>query len=194
MIVEKKCPVIETYHKKNELDIKLLRKRGNERTYRGWLIQRMKDARDQRNFDVCELLQTIYKKHSEFEKLSSRALVEIEIIEGWKGIDNIQIMKGFEQDFLIKSNIKDKETGEITTTTHQIPFEKVNTLFFWIKGWKVGEKHKCYDFSEKLGYSDWKELWKERKEYFELYYYPIKVLESLGIVKYSGRGDVTRIK
>ena len=115
-------------------------------------------------------------------------------IYGINGIDNIEIMEGFTTDFVIKSHIKDKETEEITTQTHQIPFKNVNVLFFWIKKWKIGEKHKCYDFANKLGYSDWKELWKERKEYFDLYYYPIKVLEALKIIKYSGKGEITRIK
>jgi len=49
-------------------------------------------------------------------------------------------------------------------------------------------------FAEKLGYKEWKDLWKERKQYFEKYYHPIKILEKLGIIKYSGRGEITRIK
>ncbi len=140
------------------------------------------------------LLTSIYEKYMELEKRRLQPVIEVEIIEGWKGIDNIELFRGFENDFVIKSHTKNKETGKVTTQTHQIKVERVNTLFFWIKQWKLGETHKCYDFAEKLGYKDWKELWKERKQYFELYYFPIKCLEVMGFIKYGGRGEVTRVK
>jgi len=66
---------------------------------------------------------------------------------------------------------------------------------FWIKKWKVGENHKCYDVAEVLGFKDWKEIWKNRTDvYFPLYYYPVKILEALKIIKYGGRGKITRLK
>ena len=177
-----------------KIDLSLFRKHGNSKTFPGYCIQKMKEAREKNNPEIVQLIQHFYQKYVEFEKEKSRPLIEIEIVEGWKGVDRIEVIKGFENDFVIKSHTKDKETNEVTTQTHQIPHEKVNTLFFWIKQWQLGDKHKCYEFATYLGYSDWKELWKERKDYFEAYYYPIKVLEALGMIKYSGRGDITRIK
>jgi len=177
-----------------KLDLSLFRKKGNAKTYAGYLIAKMKQARDEENKEIVHLLNHLYQKYMEFHKKESKALVEIEIVEGWKGIDDISIFKGFENNFIIESHIKDKETHEVTTTTHQIPFEKVNTILYVIKRMEVGEKVKCYDFAPHLGYSEWKDLWRERKDYFDLYYYPIKVLEALGIIKYGGRGDITRLK
>jgi len=177
-----------------KLDVKILNKKTNAKTFAGWLIGKVKQAKNEENLEVMHLLTSIYEKYMELEKRRLQPVIELEIIEGWKGIDNIELFRGFENDFVIKSHTKNKETGEVTTQTHQIKVERVNTLFFWIKQWKLGETHKCYDFAEKLGYKDWKELWKERKQYFEKYYHPIKILEKLGIIKYSGRGDVTRIK
>jgi hypothetical protein len=189
----KHYPPVETIEREG-LDTKLLRKKGHSKTFRGYLIQKMKEARDQKNFEIAFMLQELYKTFMSFEELKKSNPVQIEIIEGWKGTDNIEIIKDFKNDFIIKSHIKDKETGEVTSTTHQIEAQKVNTLFSWVKTWKVGEKKKCYDFAIYLGYKDWKSLWKERKQYFELYYYPIKVLEALNFIKYSGRGIITRLK
>lgn len=194
-MVWKDSPQIETEYKSEaKIDLSLFRKKGNSKTFPGYCIQKMKEARDSNNQELVQLIQHFYQKYMEFEKEKSRPLIEIEIVEGWKGTDRIEVIKGFENDFIIKSHIKDKETGEVTSTTHQIRAEVVNKLFFWIKQWKVQETHKCYDFALYLGYSDWKELWKERKDYFEVYYYPIKVLEALGMIKYSGRGEVTKLK
>jgi len=176
------------------LDLSILKKKTNAKTFAGWLIGKVKQAKNEENQEIMRLLMSIYEKYKELEKRRLQPVIELEIIEGWKGIDNIELFRGFENDFVIKSHTKNKETNEVTTQTHQINAEKVNTLFFWIKQWKLGETHKCYDFAEKLGYKDWKDLWKERKQYFDKYYYPIKVLEVLGIVEYSGRGDITRIK
>jgi len=176
------------------LDVKILNKKTNAKTFAGWLIGKTKQAKNEENPEVMHLLTSTYEKYMELEKRRLQPVIELEIIEGWKGIDNIELFRGFENDFVIKSHTKNKETGEVTTQTHQIKVEKVNTLFFWIKQWKLGETHKCYDFAEKLGYKEWKDLWKERKQYFEKYYHPIKILEKLGIIKYSGRGEITRIK
>ena len=185
---------IEVEEQENKIDVKILNKKTNAKTFAGWLIGKVKQAKNEENPEVMHLLTSIYEKYMELEKRRLQPIIEVEIIEGWKGIDNIELFRGFENDFVIKSHTKNKETGEVTTQTHQIKVERVNTLFFWIKQWKLGETHKCYDFAEKLGYKDWKELWKERKQYFELYYFPIKCLEVMGFIKYGGRGEVTRVK
>lgn len=163
------------------------------KTFRGYLNGCLKKSISDENRDMVVLFRELLTTFNEFypNKIIKN---EIEIIQGWKGVDNIEIFKGFTEDFIIKSHLKDKETGEVTTTSHQVPHEKVNKILSFIKRMKVADKVKCYDFAPYLGYKTWKDLWKERKDYFELYYYPIKVIEALGIIKYSGRGDITRLK
>ena len=179
----------------NGLDKNILRKKGNSKTFSGWLIQRIKNCRDNKDFTNAIFLQELYRKYMEFETKKKEPLIEIEIVEGWKGIDNIEIFQGFTNDFIIKSHSKDKETSKVSTTTHKIKREGVNRILFWIKKWKVGEKHKCYDFAEILGEKDWKEVWKKRMDvYFPEYYYPVKILEAMGFIKYYGRESVERIK
>lgn len=184
----------EQVEEKPKIDFALLKRKGSYKTCSGIMLADMQKFRKDGNFAMAQYCQEKYKQMLEVEKKKSSPLVEIEVVEGWKGIDNIEIFRGFTEDFVIKSHQKDKETGEISEQVHTIPHENVNRIFFWIKKWQKGETHKCYDFATFLGFEDWKSLWKERKKYFELYYFPVKVLEALAIINYSGRGDVTRIK
>ena len=143
--------------------------------------------------ELIWILKELQGKYKEFSK-TQREKVEI-ILEGWKGKDTIEIYKGFTNDFKLTEHRKDKETGEIKTSTHEVSNQDVNRILFWIKKWKIGESHKCYDFAEVLGVEDWETIWKKRTEiYFKLYYYPLKTLEKIGIIEYSGRGVITRIK
>ena len=179
----------------NNIDMSLFRKKSSAKTFVGWLIGKIKQAKNDENPEIMRLLMSIHEKYIELEKKRFQPVIELEIIEGWKGKDFIKVYEGFTNNFIIKSHTKNKETGDITTQTHQIPYEDVNKILFWIKRWKVGETHKCYDFAKIIGEKDWKEVWKKRTDvYFPLYYYPIKILESIGIIKYSGRGTITKIK
>ena len=183
---------IVTEHR-SEPKADFIKDKGSSKTFRGYLNGCLKKAINSENKEMVILLRELLIKFNEFYP-NKIIKSEIEIISGWKGVDNLEIFKGFTEDFIIKSHLKDKETGEVTTTSHQIPHEKVNKILSFIKQMKINEKVKCYAFAPYLGYTTWKDLWKERKDYFELYYYPIKVIEALRIIKYSGRGDVTRLK
>ncbi|MEK6878352.1 MAG: hypothetical protein AABY22_02025 [Nanoarchaeota archaeon] len=189
-IFERKDVVTEF---RSESKASFIKDKGNSKTFRGYLNGCIKRAVKEENKEMVILLRELLIKFNEFYP---NAIIknEIEIIEGWKGLGSLEAFEGFDKDFIIAEHIKDKETGEVKKTTHSIPRENVNRLYFWIKTWRVGEKHKCYDFAPKLGYNNWKDLWRERKIYFAFYYYPIKILEALDIIKYSGRGDITRIK
>lgn len=190
-IIYEKQTVTES---KSESKADFIKDKGSSKTYRGYLNGCLKKAINSENKEMVILLRELLMKFNEF--YPNRIIKsEIEIIDGWKGIDNIEIFRGFTEDFVIKSHTKDKETGEVTTTHHTIKREDVNRLFFYIKKWEIGETHKCYDFAGIVGEKDWKEVWKKRTDvYFPLYYFPIKCLEAMGLIKYSGRGDITRIK
>ena len=177
---------------KEKVDINLIKRKTNSKTFRGYLNGLIQKANNDKNHEIRVFLEEILRK---FNKFYPQKIIksEIEIIDGWKGKDIPEIFEGFENDFIIKEHIKDKESKAVTTTTHHIPKENVNKLFFWIKQWKQGESHKCYDFASIIGEKDWKEVWKKRTEvYFPKYYYCVKILEALGIIKYSGRGLITK--
>ncbi len=185
-----KYPTIERQEIKG-LDLDIIRKRGSAKTYSGMLIAKIKESRDKGNIETAKFLEALYNLYKEYHP---KNINKVEILDGWKGKDNIEVFRNFEEDFTIITHQKDKE-GEVMKVTKQVSKNDVNRILNYILTWKIEEQHKCYDFSNILGETNWQEVWKKRTEvYFNKYYYPIKVLEALGIIKYSGKGVVTRLR
>jgi len=203
MIYEKKERQIE-YEERTEpkLDNSLFKKKGNSKTFKGYMIQKMKEARNLNNLEMVWTIQHFYKKYLEFESKIMVPLVEIEIIEGWKGKDKLNMSMGFNSNFSIIEHRKEKETGEVHDVPHLIPFENVNKILCIINKLKINESIpyrkvisriiKMNDLQ--LGLNAFNGGKNRSKYYFPLYYFPVKILESLNFIDYSGRGVITRIK
>jgi len=173
---------IETYEKVNV-------KETEAKTFRGYLNGCI--IKSKGNLEMEILFRELLSK---FNKFYPQKIVKNEIkIIGWKGKGSQEIYKGFDNDFRIIEYIKDKFNGEVKEHKVEVKKEDLNKMLFIIKNLNINQSVKCYYISKKLGYESWKELWKERKQYFKYYYYPIKCIEAMGLIKYSGRGDITRI-
>lgn len=132
-----------------------------------------------------------YFHKEEIEKFENLKL-EVEIVNGWKGEGTIEIWKGFDNDFTIRTPIKDKLTGNVKWTVKEVKKEDLNRMIHIIKNLPLNEPVSCYEIANRLGY-DWKDIWKYRtKIYFKIYYFPIKILESLKVIDYGGDGKITR--
>lgn len=177
---------------KPKIDTNFIERKSIAKTYRGHLISNIQKCIHDNNIEMQKVFEEELRI---FNSFYPKQIVknEIRIVEGWKGEGLTEIYKGFEEDFIIKEFIKDKETNEVSESTHIIPKGDVNKMLFIIKSLPLNEKATCYEISDKLGYPSWKDLWKERKQYFAYYYFPIKICEALKIIKYSGRGEITRI-
>lgn len=189
MIVEKKCPVIETYHKKNELDIKLLRKRGNERTYRGWLIQRMKEARDSKNFDVCELLQTCFKEYERFETSDKVKF------ESWRGKSGIKIFNQPDKIIVLRYQKREKE-GEPVEIKTEIMKQDINEVILAInKINKLNDKEKIEssNIASTTYQEEWKDIFSNRSLHIQ-FTHILGILEYYGLIKYYRSGKVMVLK
>lgn len=184
----KKVKQIETIEIRG-LDKKIIKRNTKADTFSGFLLGSIKKSRNESNWETAFFLEALYKKYKEY---SPEKLNKIEIIEGWKGKSGLEIYNGFDNDFIIVTHQKNKE-GEVQKITKSVKKEDVNRILNIIKNLEINQKVKCYYFAEPLGFKDWKELWKERKKYFTLYYYPIKIIEALNLIKYSGRGEITRL-
>jgi hypothetical protein len=159
------------------------------------LLKFSKDAKYGRTYTPYELQMVFSEALNKYNELKKNSdLVTLEL-EGWKGKDIIVGYKGFDNDFILIEHRKDKETGEVETIRKEVTKENVNKLWDFIKTWKIKESRECYAFAEIVGEISWEEVWKKRTDvYFPKYYYPIKCLELMGLIKYSGRGKVTRLK
>ena len=189
MIVEKKCPVIETYHKKNELDIKLLRKRGNERTYRGWLIQRMKEARDSKNFDVCELLQTCFKEYERFETSDKVKF------ESWRGKSGIKIFNQPDKIIVIRYQKREKYSEPVEIKT-EIMKQDINEVILAInKINKLNDKEKIESstIASTTYQEEWKDIFSNRSLHIQ-FTHILGILEYYGLIKYYRSGKVMVLK
>ncbi len=159
------------------------------------LIQKFRnDAKKGKIYSPTELEWVFSESLRRFNEYYPNKIVknEITILDGWKGKDVKEVYKGFDKDFTIIQHVKDKETGEITEFPHTVKKEDFNRILFIIKKLPLNEPVSCYLIAKKLGYGEWKNLWKERKEYFKFYYFPIKVCEALKIINYSGKGTIIR--
>jgi hypothetical protein len=136
----------------------------------------------------------VYEKfHGEEIKDLENLKLEIEIIGKVKGIGTVEIYRGFDNNINIKIPIKDKDTGIVKWIVRELKKEDLNRMIHIVRNLPLNETVSCYEIAEKLGY-DWKEVWKMRtKIYFPIYYFPLKFLEASKMIKYSGRGEVTRI-
>ena len=74
---------IEVEEQENKIDVKILNKKTNAKTFAGWLIGKTKQARNENNPEVMHLLTSIYEKYMELEKRRLQPVIELEIIEGW---------------------------------------------------------------------------------------------------------------
>lgn len=188
---------IETIVKEG-LDKNLLRKRSNANTFQGRLLSMIQKARKEHNFETAMFIQSIYKIYQEYK---SNKINSIDII-GWKGKDEIQIYKDFEDDFRIIEHRKDKE-GEVENIYKEIPKENVNYIKnllgrILLKGDSVPYVAIVRTIIEEkdlqINVDSFNGGKNRAKYYFPLYYYPVKCLEALGFVKYSSRGTITRLK
>ena len=143
----------------------------------------------------CQILE-------EENKMLKEKLRNIDV-EGWKGSDKL-IFEQINQVWKVTEHRKDKESGMVSLNTHIIPELNVASVWECIlnRCKTIGEKTKSREIAIDLITSKniavgLDEFWggKNRSKYlFPLLYYPLKILENKGFIKYGGRGNIIRLK
>ncbi len=132
----------------------------------------------------------------EFGKLDS---IDVDI-SGWKGKDKLEVETVY-NGYMINEHRKDKETFEVKTLSRFIPIKNVEDLWDIISKLNIGEEVTSKYLAQKI-ISEKNLLvtidafWggKNRsRHYFPLLYYPLKILEWKGDIKYFGKGKVMRL-
>lgn len=192
MLVEKKCPIIEREYKKHDLDISILRKKGNSKTYKGWLIQRMKEARDSKNFDVCELLQTCFKEYERFETSDKVKF------ESWRGKSGIRIFNQPDKIIVLRYQKREKE-GEPVEIKTEIMKQDINDVIVQInlsnkiESRKNNGKIESSLIAECTYKKPWKDIFSDRPLHIQ-FTHILGVLEYYGLIKYYRSGKVMVLK
>lgn len=123
-------------------------------------------------------------------------------VYGWQGKDKLGfILEGM--NWKITEHRKDKETGIVAQQTHVIPEMNVVDVWELIKRRvNVGEKTRYREIVADLiltkhlpvSIEEFNGGLNRSKFLFPLYYYPMKILEHKGYIKYGGRGTIVRLK
>jgi len=114
-------------------------------------------------------------------------------IEGWKGKDNVEFIHE-DNIWRITEHHKDKVTGEVKHRVTKLPDNFVGSLWDAMRTQcEIGINYDCYEIASLINWN-WKELWKERKEYFQQYYFPLKVLEYKGFIAYDSKSKIRRLR
>ena len=185
-IIENKIPLgirlkqgnsIEIEEKK--LDINLLKRKSNSKTFSGLLIGDMKMARDNKNFELAELIQHYYKKYMEFQ---TREKV---ILKGWKGKSSLEIIEHPDYFTIITFQKEDKDSEPKEIKRDITKFE-VNRIINTINNLNKGKRISTRDIGEFAYKRDWDKIFADRFLHTNLNLI-LRLLDYYNLTKYRGK-------
>ncbi len=136
-------------------------------------------------------------------KKSNKVTSKVTSVQGWKGKDTIDIVRLDKHEWLVTEHRKGKHSGKVTKNKWYIKAEAVNTI------WKII----CMLTDKDVPKTNYRQIvsalimknnidiqidafngGRYRSKYlFPQYYYPMKIIESLGLIKYGGSGITKRL-
>lgn len=123
------------------------------------------------------------------------------VIVGWKGKSELEIYND-EEDVIIKEYRKNKETRDVAKQVTIIPYKNVRLMLYILRenaelGDVYGYRWIARKVMQHYGFDVDMDAWNgghnRSKYYFPYHYYPLKVLEAEGHIKYFGRGSIQRL-
>jgi hypothetical protein len=172
------------YEEKKGIDLRLLRKRSNSKTFSGFLLGKMKEASKEGNLEMVKSLEFIYneyKKYSESERL---------MLENWKGKSSFSIIEHPDYFEVITYQKKDKhsEPKEIKRIINK---KEVNDVLVNIYKLNKDKPIKTREIAEAVYKEKWKDVFSNRFEHTNLNLI-LRLLDKKGIISY-GNGGLTRV-
>lgn len=171
-------PSVETIEIQ-KLDLSLFKRRGNSHTYPGYMLQKMKEAREQRNFDVALLIQFFYNKFLEFEEH------EKVLLQGWKGKSSLEIINKPDY-FVVVTYQKDNQDTEPHQVTTEISKFEVNRIIKVINDLNEGKRISTRDIGEKAYRREWDKIFSDRPLHLSLNLI-LRILNFYGLTHYRGK-------
>jgi len=159
------------------IDLNLLKKRSNAKTFPGWLIGEIKRNSKAGNLEMVKMLEFIYKKHKE---LTSDEIY----LQGWKGKSSIQVFVKPES-FDVITYQKPDQDEKPRDVTRNIKKEEVNRVLVIINRLNNGEKIPTRKIGEAYYKEDWNKVFANRWEHTELNLI-LRLLDYYKITHYRG--------
>jgi len=171
-----------------------------------WLKEHKGDVIKMNNEEILNqnnnIIKTLRKENIKLKEEIKKLKEKGNFID--KTETNLQIKKLGIDEWLVKEHRKMKHTGKKYNTTHIIPTKNVKNIYKIINmltdednpstGYRqvvssIITKYKLNIDIESFNGG------KHRSKYlFPLYYYPLKILEKKGYIKYNGGGRIKRLK
>lgn len=168
---------IETFEPK--LDLSILKRRGNSKTYKGLLIQKMKEARNDGNLDVVELLQWCYKEYLKFESKTKLYL------NGWKGKSSFQVIKQ-PDSFIVVTYQKPSKDEEPKEIFREIGKEEINEVIITLNKLKDKFERIPTRAIGQVTYNKiWEDIFSDRHLHTKLNFI-LRILDYYGLIEYKG--------
>ena len=180
------CP--ETIIKQG-IDKEILKKRGNANTFNGWIIQRIQDARKQKNFETAIFLDELRKKYLEFEtseKIKINSWRKEGYIKIWNKPDTILVQFPSRRGKDDKLNIQRKEYSK----------REINQMILCINKLKneYNNKIPSRQLGEKFYGGNWdSNIFSKRKKHCS-FTHLLNILDFYGIIKYNRKGFTSVLK
>lgn len=161
------------------LDTSLLRKRGSAKTYPGTLLAKMKQARQEGNFDVAMLLEWCYKEYMRFQEVSKVRL------DSWKGKSSFKVIKKPDSFVIVtyQKDSKDEEPHEVLT---EVTKDEVNQILIGLQKLNKGEKISTRELGEFIYKRKWDDIFADRHQHIKMNLM-LRMLDKFGLIQYRSR-------
>jgi hypothetical protein len=183
-MVEIKVKQIEIQREEPKIDLSIFKKRSNSKTFRGYLIGKIKQARDEENPEIVQLLSHLYKKYNELE------------IEGfkpkrWRGKSGVLFIE--HPDYVLSIRHKKTDIGEKPQEVHtELSRKSINKVLETILKLDKGKPLKTSEIAEETYQRAWKTIFSDRPTHIKLTEI-FNYLEYKGKIKYYRSGRIKLI-
>lgn len=170
----------------NKIDISIFNKRSNSKTFQGWLIGKIKQARNDSNQELVFLISEIYNKYKEFESKETFKP------EQWRGKSGVKFIEKPNLVIALRYRKKDKDSKPQEIRT-ELSREAINKVILNINKLDRGKTLKTSQIAELTYNRAWKDIFSDRQTHIKLTEI-LNYLEYKGDIKYNRSGKVEVLK
>lgn len=168
----------ELVKEERKIDTSIFKKRGNSKTFNGFLIQKIKEAHKSENKELVFILSSIYNEYIKFQQ-SERVR-----LDSWKGKSSFKVIETPEKFIIITYQKPDKESKAKEVQT-EILRSEVNEIFVAINKLKDGNPIPTSTIAEFAYKRAWKDIFSDRPTHIRLNLI-LRLLEYKKLTKYKG--------